>query len=85
ISAGPINTPEDTLKDEHMLARSMVVELEHPAIGVIRSLGNPMKLSNTPVSYRLPPPKLGEHTLEILAELGYKQDEITQLQNEGVV
>jgi len=85
IPAGPINTPEETLKDEHLLARGMIVELEHPAAGLVRSLGNPMNLSGTPVTYRRPAPMLSEHTEEILAELGYRVDGIEQLQNAGVV
>jgi crotonobetainyl-CoA:carnitine CoA-transferase CaiB-like acyl-CoA transferase len=85
IPAGPINTPEDVLKDEHLLARGMIVELEHPVIGAIRSLGNPMKLSHTPVSYRRPPPLLGEHTTEVLIELGYNKNQIEQLHKAGVV
>ncbi|MFQ5865278.1 MAG: CaiB/BaiF CoA transferase family protein [bacterium] len=85
IPAGPINTPEAILNDEHLLARGMIVELEHPVLGAIRSLGNPIKLSNTPVSYRRPPPLLGEHTTEILTELGYDKSEIDRLQKKGVV
>lgn len=85
IPAGPIHTPAQSLTDEHLLSRGMVVELEHPVLGAIRSLGNPMKLSGTPVNYRLPPPLLGEHTVEILNELGYGQDAIQHFQNEGVV
>ncbi|MFQ5341462.1 MAG: CoA transferase, partial [Anaerolineae bacterium] len=85
IPAGPINTPEETLQDEHLLARGMIVELEHPTAGLVRSLGNPMNLSGTPVTYRRPAPMLGEHTEEILAELGYRVDDIEQLQNAGVV
>ena len=85
IPCGPIYTPEQSLNDEHILARGMIVELEHPAIGRIRALGNPMKLSQTGVSYRLPPPKLGEHTEAILAELGYEAEQIAALREEGVV
>ena len=85
IPCGPIYTPEQSLNDEHILARGMIVELEHPAIGRIRALGNPMKLSQTGVSYRLPPPKLGEHTEAILAELGYEAEQIAALRKEGVV
>jgi crotonobetainyl-CoA:carnitine CoA-transferase CaiB-like acyl-CoA transferase len=85
IPAGPINTPEETLQDEHLLARGMIVELQHPAAGLVRSLGNPMKLSGTPVTYRRPAPMLGEHTEEILAELGYGAREIEHLRDEGVI
>lgn len=85
IPAGPILSPEQSLTDEHLLARGMVVELRHPVIGAIRSLGNPMKLSGTPVSYRLPPPLLGEHTVDILTELGYQRNEIDRFQEDGVV
>lgn len=79
IPAGPIYAPEVALANEHLLARGMVVELEHPSIGVFRSLGNPMKLGGTPVTYRRPPPRLGEHNAEVFAELGFSEEEIAAL------
>ncbi len=85
IPVGLVNRPEKILNDEHVLAREMIIELEHPLLGVIRSLGNPVKLSMTPVSYRLPPPLLGEHTEEILQELGYAKREIENLKSSGAV
>ncbi len=76
IPAAPINTVEDAVNDAQTLARNMIVQLEHPALGVARSIGNPIKFSETPVSYRLPPPLLGEHTREILCGLGYSNEEV---------
>jgi crotonobetainyl-CoA:carnitine CoA-transferase CaiB-like acyl-CoA transferase len=51
------------------------VQLEHPAIGTAKSNANPIRFSNTPVSYRLPPPLFGEHTGEILQGLGYSAED----------
>jgi crotonobetainyl-CoA:carnitine CoA-transferase CaiB-like acyl-CoA transferase len=85
IPAGPINTPEAALADVQLLARGMIVELEHPAAGLVRSIADPMNLSVTPVTYRRPAPMLGEHNREILTELGYRPDEIDQLRQAGVV
>jgi glutaryl-CoA transferase len=76
IPAAPINTVEEAVNDAQTLARNMIVQLEHPALGVARSIGNPIKFSETPVSYRLPPPMLGEHTTTILQELGYSEAEV---------
>ena len=75
VPAAPINTAEDAVNDPQTLARHMIVQLDHPALGVARSIGNPIKFSETPVSYRLPPPLLGEHTTEILQSLGYSEEE----------
>jgi crotonobetainyl-CoA:carnitine CoA-transferase CaiB-like acyl-CoA transferase len=69
IPSGPINFPDDTLQDPHTAARSMIVELEHPALGVVRSIGFPAQLSETGPTYRRYPPRLGEHNQEILQEL----------------
>ncbi len=85
IPAGPINEVDEALTDPHVLARGMVVEMEHPAAGPVRSLGTPAHLRDTPATYRLPPPTLGQHTIEILAHLGYSQAQIEQLEKQGVV
>jgi len=85
IPCGPINFVDQTLTDPQLLARGMVVELEHPLIGMVRSVGNPVHLSQTPVSYRRPPPLLGEHNVEILSSLGHSREEIRALEAEGVI
>jgi crotonobetainyl-CoA:carnitine CoA-transferase CaiB-like acyl-CoA transferase len=72
IPAGPINFPDDTLTDEHIKARGMIVELEHPLIGLVRSIGFPVHFSNGGPTYRRPPPRLGEHNDEIRRELTKK-------------
>jgi crotonobetainyl-CoA:carnitine CoA-transferase CaiB-like acyl-CoA transferase len=76
IPAAPINTVDEAVNDAQTLARNMIVQLEHPALGIARSIGNPIKFSETPVSYRLPPPLLGEHTREVLLGLGYSEEEV---------
>lgn len=85
IPCSRILTPEDSLTHEHLLARGMVVELEHPVIGIYKGLGNPLNLNRTPVTYRRPAPLLGEHTEEILLELGYEENQIGQFKSGGII
>ena len=85
LPSGPINRLPEALSHPQHRARNFIVELEHPLVGVVKSLGNPVNLSETPVSYRLPPPLLGEHTNSILTGLGYTEAEIKQLREGGVV
>jgi len=75
IPAGPINTVAEAIEDRQTRARGLIVQLEHPAIGMAKSIANPIRFSNTPVSYRLAPPLLGEHTGEILQGLGYSAED----------
>ncbi len=70
IPAAPINGVPEALNDAQTQARGLIVQLEHPALGALRGIANPIQFSSTPVSYRLPPPLLGEHTEEILRGLG---------------
>ena len=85
IPSGPINTIADTLAHPQHRARHFIVELDHPLIGPVKSMGNPVNLSATPVNYRLAPPTLGQHTQEVLAELGYDETAIAALREKGVV
>ena len=85
IPCGPINYVDEILNDPQIRARGMIVELKHPQAGIARSLGNPLRLSATPVTYRLPPPTLGQHSWEVLSGLGYTEADVEQLRGEGVV
>jgi crotonobetainyl-CoA:carnitine CoA-transferase CaiB-like acyl-CoA transferase len=70
VPAGPINTVDEVFAHPQIQARDMAVTLHHPQNPELRVAGNPIKLSRTPVSYDRPPPRLGEHTGEVLGALG---------------
>jgi crotonobetainyl-CoA:carnitine CoA-transferase CaiB-like acyl-CoA transferase len=83
IPAGPILNYAQALASEHARAREAVMEIEHPVEGRVKSIGFPVKLSETKQRVRLPPPLLGEHTEEILMELGIDENLRKQLRAEG--
>lgn len=86
IPVGPINTIDRVFADPQVLARQMLVEMHHPKIGKIKVVGSPMKFSETPVQYRIPPPLLGEHTEEVLRDvLGYEKETIARLKEGKVI
>jgi len=70
VPAGPIYDFAHVFSDEHTRARHMIEEVEHSVAGRVRTLGFPLKMSDTPLRVRRAPPLLGEHTAEILQELG---------------
>ncbi|MCI0478137.1 MAG: CoA transferase, partial [Anaerolineales bacterium] len=85
IPCGPINSAAEALNDAQTRARGMIVEIEHPLLGVAKSVGNPIQFSATPVTYRRHPPLLGEHTDEILCQLGLSAAEILELKKDRVI
>jgi crotonobetainyl-CoA:carnitine CoA-transferase CaiB-like acyl-CoA transferase len=85
VPAGPVASIGEMLEFPQTLARDMVVEVEHSKLGPVRTVGFPVKFSETPVSVERGAPLLGEHTSEVLAELGYTGDEIEALVRSGAV
>jgi crotonobetainyl-CoA:carnitine CoA-transferase CaiB-like acyl-CoA transferase len=85
VPVGPINTVGDALSDPQVLARDMVVEVDHPRTGRTRVLGCPIKFSETAAGVRRPAPLFGEQTGEVLEEHGYTKAEIDALVAAGAV
>jgi crotonobetainyl-CoA:carnitine CoA-transferase CaiB-like acyl-CoA transferase len=86
IPVGPIKTVAEVLDgDPHVEAREMVVVVDHPTIGRMKTLGVPVKLSETPGAVTRAAPLLGQHTDDLLTELGYSAAEIANLHESRIV
>src|SRR5437870_2395780 len=85
VPAGPILDYGQVFADPHVRHREMAVEVEHPRAGRSRVLGIPVKLSSTPGSIRTPAPTLGQHTDEVLKELGYDAAAVANLKARNIV
>jgi formyl-CoA transferase len=85
VPCGPILDYEDALTTPQALAREMTVDVEHPTLGTLRTLGTPIKMSAAPLNPRRRAPLLGEHTDVVLNSAGYSDNEIERLRNSGAV
>ena len=86
IPCGPINQMDEVFSDEHVRHLQLVLESRHPQVGMIRMVRNPVTFSRTPVDLRQAPPKLGEHTEEVLRGiLGYSAVELEDLRSAGAI
>jgi crotonobetainyl-CoA:carnitine CoA-transferase CaiB-like acyl-CoA transferase len=86
VPCGPINDLAAVFADPQVQARGLRVELEHPLAGVVPQVASPLRLSDTPVEYRMPPPLLGEHTRDVLQQvLGLAAAEVDALRNAEVI
>jgi crotonobetainyl-CoA:carnitine CoA-transferase CaiB-like acyl-CoA transferase len=86
VPAAPINTVDQVVSDPQVRLREMVVDLEHPRLGSLRTLGTPIKAAGMPPFRPLPPPALGEHTDAVLRELlRYPAERIDELRRRGVI
>lgn len=84
IPTGPINTVGEILEDPQMHARQMIVELTHPEYGPLKTLGIPIKLSDTPGAVETAPPKFGEHNRAILHSLGFTDQQVDEFAKKEV-
>ena len=85
VPAGPVHTIEEALTHPQALAREMVVESVHPQAGLVKGVGFPVKFSVQPRTAATPAPGLGQHTVQVLREFGFRDDEITDLVSDKVV
>jgi crotonobetainyl-CoA:carnitine CoA-transferase CaiB-like acyl-CoA transferase len=85
VPCGPINDYAQVFSDPQVLSRDMVVEIDHPTLGRVKTLGSPIKLSATPPDVRRRAPLLGEHTDDVLREAGYGEADIRSLRVSAVV
>ena len=83
IAAAPVLCLEEALEDTQILHRQMIKESNHPILGKVKQLGFPLKLSETPAVQERFAPTPGQHTLEILKELGYSNQEIDSFRRAG--
>jgi crotonobetainyl-CoA:carnitine CoA-transferase CaiB-like acyl-CoA transferase len=86
VPCGSVRDLHEVFTDPQIAARGMMVPMTHPTAGVIRVLGSPLKLSDTPATQRTPPPTLGQHTESVLQrDLGLTPDAIDELRAGGVI
>jgi formyl-CoA transferase len=84
IPCGPILSMKEIAHDESLRESGTIVEVDHPVRGKYLTVGNPIKMSDSPTEVTRSP-LLGEHTDEVLKQLGYSTDDLTTLRAEGVI
>jgi crotonobetainyl-CoA:carnitine CoA-transferase CaiB-like acyl-CoA transferase len=85
VPCGRVRSVGEALDGEQVAARGLLVDLDHPALGSARFVGSPLHLDGATRTARRPPPRLGEHSAEVLAELGLAEDEVGRLREASVV
>ena len=88
VPCGPVNTLDQVFADPQVRHRQMQISVPYPGAqgGEVKLIGNPIKYSKTPVAYDRPPPKLGEHSEEVLEELlDLSPAEVAALRDQGIV
>lgn len=86
IPCAPVNNFESALSDEQVVARNMVINVEHPEGGEVKMVGNPIKLSDTYEDTYSSPPLLGQHTDAVLGEnLGFSEEQIAELREKNII
>ena len=85
MPCGPIHTVDQTFADPQVRTLAMTPEFHHPRLGALRLLGQSINLSRTPERVTRATPDLGEHTAEILGELGCSVEEVARLRADAVV
>ncbi|WP_332900302.1 MULTISPECIES: CaiB/BaiF CoA transferase family protein [unclassified Haladaptatus] len=85
VPCTPVNSVGDLIDDPHIEAKDMVAEMEHPDLGTFKSPANPVNFSSLDTDAAEAPPRLGEHTDEVLSDLGYDDAAREQLRADGVI
>jgi len=85
VPCGLLQTYDQVFNDPHLAARGFFPDAPHSTLGPIKQIGSPMRLSDTPPLMARAGPLLGEHSAQVLSELGYSQEEISRLATDGVI
>jgi CoA:oxalate CoA-transferase len=85
VPCGPVNSVQAVFQDPQILEQQMVMAVDHPGYGMVQMLGFPMKFSGTPCQVRRTAPRLGEHSDEVLTELGYAKTQLANWRRDGVI
>jgi crotonobetainyl-CoA:carnitine CoA-transferase CaiB-like acyl-CoA transferase len=85
VPCGPINTIPEVFADPQIKHRGMRIDIDHPTAGTVPQVANPIRLADATLRYDRPPPLLGQHSLEILRELGLNDAEIAELRRAEII
>ena len=85
VPCGAIAKVDEICESETLKARGMIWEMDHPTAGKVRTIGNPIVFTDTALGEPVPPPRLGEHTEAVLADIGYDLEEISEMKSNAAI